>query len=323
MKVGSLFSGIGGFDLGLEWAGMEVVWQVENDPFCLKVLNKHWPEVPKYGDIKELNAENLAKVDVIAGGFPCQSFSTAGKRRGTDDDRYLWPEMLRIIQELRPTWVIGENVTGIVRLALDTVLSNLEEEGYSTRTFNIPACGLNAPHRRERVWIVAHSGYNAGESQRQCEQEVSEESRPSGEGQLHAQNVAYSKKCDDRRRPRKVQDKDEQQTQKRQEEWSTELSCSGKDVADPKYCGFFRKRVPKITTEGIFESARSSTGITGHKPSVQWTIEPDVGRVVNGIPNRVDRLKGLGNAVVPQIPYIFGCYIQGLNSSASQQENNQ
>jgi len=172
MTVGSLFSGIGGFDLGLERAGMTIKWQVEIDDFCNKVLEKHWPDVKRYRDIKELRGDELEPVDLICGGFPCQPFSAAGKRRSKEDDRYLWPEMLRIIRSVRPNWIIGENVAGIVSLALDDVLSDLENEGYTCQSFIIPACAVNAPHRRDRVWIVANRN---GKGQLQQEGVVTEE----------------------------------------------------------------------------------------------------------------------------------------------------
>ena len=159
----SLFSGIGGLDLAAEMAGFETVGQCEWADFQTKVLEKHWPDVPRWRDIRTLTGDSfyektgLRTVDVISGGFPCQPFSVAGKHGGKEDDRYLWPEMLRVIRELRPTWVIGENVPGIVNMALDQVLSDLEDEGYSAQPFIIPACGVDAPHKRERVCIVAHA----------------------------------------------------------------------------------------------------------------------------------------------------------------------
>ena len=159
----SLFSGIGGLDLAAEMAGIKTVGQCEFADFPTKVLEQHWPNVPRWRDIRTLTYESfyertgLRTVDILSGGFPCQPFSLAGKRTGKDDDRYLWPEMLRVIREIRPTWVIGENVPGIVNLALDQVLSDLESEGYSAQPFIIPACGVDAPHKRDRVAIVAYS----------------------------------------------------------------------------------------------------------------------------------------------------------------------
>ena len=159
----SLFSGIGGLDLAAEWAGFKTIGQCEWADYPTKVLEKHWPDVPRWKDIRTLTKESFYEktgrrtVDIISGGFPCQPFSVAGKQRGKEDDRYLWPEMVRVIKELRPTWVVGENVAGIVRMALPDILSELEACGYRTRAFLIPACAVGARHRRYRVAIVAYA----------------------------------------------------------------------------------------------------------------------------------------------------------------------
>jgi len=157
MKLGSLFSGAGLGDLGWLMAGFDIRWQCEIDDYCQKILNLRFPETEKYHDIKTLKGKELEPVDIVAGGFPCQPFSVAGNQRGEEDDRNLWPQMFRVIKEVRPTWVVGENVSGIIPIYLDNVLSNLESEGYACRTFVFPAHALGAAHRRERIWVVGYS----------------------------------------------------------------------------------------------------------------------------------------------------------------------
>ncbi len=178
--VGSLFSGIGGLDLGLERAGWEVKWQVENNPWCTRVLAKHWPNVPKYGDVRELSGADLEPVDLIAGGFPCQPFSHAGRREGKADNRYLWPDMLRVIREVKPPLVLAENVYGLVTgqqgLLLETVYLDLEAAGYEVAPpIVFPAAALDAPHRRDRVWICAYARQYDRSTQQEQQQEAGAE----------------------------------------------------------------------------------------------------------------------------------------------------
>ena len=161
MKHLSLFSGIGGFDLAAEWAGFENVGQVEKDQFCLQVLKKNFPHVPKFKDIKKFGKTDLTgRVDIITGGFPCQPFSQAGARGGTSDARHLWPEMLRVIRAFKPSWVVAENVRGLltiqVGLVFEQVCIDLENAGYEVQPIIIPAVSVNAPHRRDRIWFIAH-----------------------------------------------------------------------------------------------------------------------------------------------------------------------
>ena len=165
MRVLDLFSGVGGFSLGLERAGMKTVAFCEIEPFCRAVLKKHWPDVPQFEDVRMLRGEDVGAVELVAGGYPCQPFSTAGERRGAEDDRHLWPEMRRLVEELRPAWVLGENVAGHVSMGLDQVLSDLEALGYSTQAFIIPACAIGALHRRDRVWVVANASSKRLEKQ--------------------------------------------------------------------------------------------------------------------------------------------------------------
>jgi DNA (cytosine-5)-methyltransferase 1 len=157
MKHLDLFSGIGGFALAARWAGIETVGFCEIEEFPKKVLEKNFPGVPIHPDITTLDGRKYAGIDVITGGFPCQPFSTCGKEKGTKDPRHLWPEMLRVVSEARPTYVVAENVSGIVRLGLDVVQHDLESEGYASRAVMVPACAKGAKHRRDRVWIIAHS----------------------------------------------------------------------------------------------------------------------------------------------------------------------
>lgn len=262
MRVLDLFSGIGGFSLGLERAGMQTVAFCEIEPFCRAVLKKHWPDVPQYEDIRMLKGEQVGPVDLVCGGYPCQPFSTAGERRGAEDDRHLWPEMRRLVEELRPAWVLGENVAGHITLGLDQVLSDLDALGYATRAFVIPAVAVDAPHRRDRVWIVAH----ADSAEREARGAI-----PSGDGQsIDGQGWAALRGS---------------------------LLPNASSFGLEKQGGVGKRERP--TQEGNRQANHAVDGC-------RWPAEPRVGRVAPRVPQRVDRLKALGNSVVPQVVELIG-----------------
>jgi DNA (cytosine-5)-methyltransferase 1 len=219
MKVGSLFSGIGGFDLGLERAGMEVVWQVEIDDFCTRVLEKHWPNVERFRDVRDVGKHNLAPVDLICGGFPCQDIAKCGKRGGIEGEKSgFWGEFARIVGELRPPYVFVENTPSLLVRGAGRVLGDLAEFGYDAEWRVLSAAELGAPHIRERLFLLAHTR---------------------GVGNRLPQGSI----------------------------------CAGREAP---------------------------------KPSSWWNTEPDVGRVADGVPDQVDRLRGLGNANLPQIAEWIG-----------------
>ena len=169
MTHGSLFSGIGGFDLAAEWMGWKNKFHCEWNPFGQKVLKYYWPEAELFEDITKSDFKKYAnKIDILTGGFPCQPYSTAGKRLGKNDERHLWPHMLRAIQEIKPRWIVGENVRGLINwnegLVFHEVQTDLENEGYKVQPFLIPAASVGAPHRRDRVWFVAYSDNKRGSS---------------------------------------------------------------------------------------------------------------------------------------------------------------
>ena len=192
MIHGSLFSGIGGFDLASEWMEWQNAFHCEYNPFCQRVLKYYWPNAATYTDIRETDFTVWRnRLDILTGGFPCQPYSTAGKRKGKDDERHLWPEMLRAVRESRPRWIVGENVRGLVSwsggLVFEEVQADLEAEGYEVQPFVLPAASIGAPHKRERVWFVAyanggriHNGYGTEESSLQGKQPQDREQQRNG-----------------------------------------------------------------------------------------------------------------------------------------------
>ena len=269
LTVLDLFSGIGGFSLGLErTGGFKTVAFCEIDEFPRRVLAKHWPGVPIHQDVRELRAEHVGAVDVICGGYPCQPFSLAGKREGTADDRHLWPEMRRLVDELRPSWVIGENVIGHVSMGLDAVLSDLDALGYACRPFVIPALAVGAPHQRLRLWIVAHA------------KELFRDG-----GNLYARGNREGVRAGGA-------------------VWKSQGNCENEGLAHADQPGLeARRQTRDFDCQG--KISRQHVARCGGATD-WWGFEPDVGRVAHGVPSRVDRLRGLGNAVVPQIPEIIG-----------------
>jgi DNA (cytosine-5)-methyltransferase 1 len=317
MKFGSLFSGIGGMDLGLERAGMQCTWQVEIDDYCTKVLTKHWPDVPKYKDIRDVGKENLKPVDLICGGFPCQPFSVAGKRKGTADDRHLWPEMLRVISELKPAWVLGENVPGIIPIFLDQAISDLEAEGYSCEAYVLPASAFDAPHRRDRLFIVAHS--RRGEQQ-ECGN--TKQSFPGREGKAGSTNQIGRSGEHDRKEVMADSENERVVGRKRVKRVnSSEGKCGGAWPSGGRTdngCEIVGNSSIEQINERNNQSQKSGTQTSESRNPISeggviWQIEPNVGRVAHGVPHRVDRLRGLGNAVVPQVAEFIGRQIMGVD----------
>lgn len=302
MKALSLFSGIGGLDLAAEAAGIKTVAFCEIDPFCREVLAKHWPGVPIFEDVFTLRGEDVGTVDVIHGGFPCQPFSLAGRQRGRDDERYLWPEFSRLVGEIKPLWVVAENVPGIYKHDVaGAVCEDLERQGYAVGIWNYEAACVGAPHRRSRVFFVGHAQdvpdrYGLREQQSQggiCE--IGRRASDVREDAANADSVirgTHGAEPTRQQRPSWVRD-------------------GGSDVADAEsgrlYHGDDREDVgktageinaPDDSGEALSEPQFGSAGCDSW-----WLLEPDVGRVAYGVPRRVDRLRALGNAVVPQQAY--------------------
>ena len=255
-----LFSGIGGFALAAGWAGFETVGFCDNEPYAQAVLKKHWPDVPIHGDIKALDGTAYRGVTILTGGFPCQPFSCAGKQRGKDDDRYLWPQMLRVIQEARPAWIVGENVVGIIGLALDQVCSDLEACGYEVEPIIIPACGVDAPHRRNRVWVVARGGGDVADS--------------------FSMRESQSQGC-----------------KQEQREWVGNSRLVLADTSSTR-CETYLQQNETDRPTNVKQSY-----LQNRFDNDWWKVEPSICRVVDGVSNRTHRLKGLGNAIVPQVAY--------------------
>ena len=316
----SLFTGIGGIDLASEWAGFDTILQVENDPYCLQVLEKHWPTVERCTDIRSLNGRKYrGTIDLLSGGFPCQPYSGAGKRKAFSDHPDLWPEMFRIIQEVRPTFVLGENVSNFANLGLDRTISNLESEGYEVQTFNIPAVAVSAWHQRARIFVVGyaeHYGPSSSKESRSITKTGNDDKegkdqagQPSGTGgREDYESVADSESNKEERTLRATESIDATGDSRLESTGGgdrLEQGRTGQAMADSQRIGqsgqglHGRPCNPKENT--VREASGSEYRSKGN--SADWNAEPNVGRVAHGIPKRVDRLRALGNAVVPQQVY--------------------
>jgi len=376
-----LCSGIGGFSLGFEWAELSTpILFCDTEEWCRKILAKNFPNVPIATDVKELAHDpkrNVPDCDILTAGYPCQPFSVAGRQKGFEDDRHIWPYILRIVAHKRPTWCVFENVHGHIALGLDQVLADLEAEGYSTRTFIVPACGVNAPHRRDRLWIVGNAQHDGsstakvggvneedarGSSQGQSQTEQSSRAsgrkddgslrqeladpngigrgggngtgRGTGErnvqsekqgrsslgreaercGEPRGEDVAYSKGI--------IQDGIRGEANQVSDRGDTRLELER--CGQRQFSGGSEQNVADTQSEqSTPDDNGGEQGAVSEPQQVQprgsdswggrgcnWEIEPDVGRVAHGIPRRVDRLKGLGNAIVPRIAMNIGLAIK-------------
>ena len=276
LKTLDLFSGIGGFSLGLESTGFfETIGFVEKDKFCQKVLKKHWSNINIEEDIRNVKGEKY-QADVVTGGFPCQPFSVAGKRKSTADDRYLWDEMLRVIRETKPRWVIGENVEGIVNInegmVLRQVLNDLENEGFKSQCIIIPASGIGAWHQRKRIWILAYSNNN---------------------GSYRSQGNATKQSSNEQKDRLSFRD--------------------DKDVPNTNFQGLERHRNQYELREAKQEKNFIWSSNDGTKKS-WWQIESELCGIPNGVSYELDkdrsnRIKSLGNSIVPQIARQIGLSI--------------
>ena len=298
MKVGSLFAGIGGFDLGLERAGMRVAWQCEIDPDARAILRKHWPEVPCYGDIRSIDWSTVEPVDLVCGGYPCQPFSHAGSRAGESDPRHLWPEVARCIGALRPRWVLLENVAGHLSLGFGSVLGDLAALGYDAFWDCIPAAAVGAPHLRDRVFVVAWDAANADHSGHTHEPtdrpDRAHEPGPASNAHI-GRTVGGS--------------------------ITGRSGDAGRATADSSGSNGDEKNTPSgrdIQANNGAPFRRKASGRDCRRIDRGWAAGPPVSpvrRVDDGVPSRLDspRLRGLGNAIVPQIPELLGRIIMELD----------
>ena len=287
LKHVDLCSGIGGFALGFKWAGLsKPVLFCDIEPWCRKLLAQNFPNVPIADDVKEIANEPRRfisePIGILTAGYPCQPFSAAGKRRGEEDPRHIFPHILRIVAQTRPAFTVFENVYGHLSMGLDNVLNAMETEGYATRAFIVPASGVGARHKRDRIWIIAR---NVG-------------------------NTAYNR-CDGWSETVRREGAQGEQEQP-QTEVRGEPSRPSEDVAYTQSIGVQRHWSSGEQVAHSYEGQKISLCSGERNSATQWQTEPCLDRVVDGVPNRVDRIKGLGNAIVPQVAMNIGLCIKRM-----------
>jgi len=321
-----LFSGIGGFSLALEKVGFKTIAFCEKEKYCRLLLQKHWKGVKIYNDIKDCKGkeikETYGRVDILTGGFPCQPYSVAGKQKGTDDDRYLWPEMLRVIKEVQPTFIIAENVRGLINIqdgmVFETVCSDLESEGFEVQTFIIPAAGVNAPHKRERVWIVGYSKHNGSLTSKikEGDNKINAGTKEGKNKTIESERTSGSRNNEIMENSRRTlrqgtelsQENADESRKENANKFERSSSTSEHHVADSE--SYTRNERGSEDSESESIEERVQVKVRGESRTIRWPkrwyFEPDVGRVDYGIPGRAHRLRGLGNAIVPKIAEEIG-----------------
>ena len=353
-----LFSGIGGFSYAAQQIWKDdhnIIAFVEKDKYCQRVLKKHWPNIPIIDDIKGFNYEKFtnvsntensddktskntegwsqmqsgrgscrsgtAKIDLLTGGFPCQPFSVAGRKKGKKDDRYLWPNMFKIIQETKPTWIIGENVPGIINMGLETTVFDLEEEGYEVEVLVLPAIGVSALHKRNRVWIIANTDNSGSGTSEYGNKREGQKNEQEHEGQSFDRSGRQGEDVSDTdtersQRYRNTENKDKE----RRQEQTGHIR---------KSCGS-TNRTFKNSRENTFTQQRLGNMVDGlsrelGKLGVIWNKEPNIPRVTTGTKDRISKLTALGNAIVPQVvmPIMWAIKEIEYNKSINRQDDRQ
>ena len=353
-----LFSGIGGFSYAAQQIWKDdhnIIAFVEKDKYCQRVLKKHWPNIPIIDDIKGFNYEKFtnvsntensddktskntegwsqmqsgrgscrsgtAKIDLLTGGFPCQPFSVAGRKKGKKDDRYLWPNMFKIIQETKPTWIIGENVPGIINMGLETTVFDLEEEGYEVEVLVLPAIGVSALHKRNRVWIIANTDNSGSGTSEYGNKREGQKNEQEHEGQSFDRSGRQGEDVSDTNteRPQRYRNTENKDKERRQEQTGhIRKSCGSTN------------RTFKNSRENTFTQQRLGNMVDGlsrelGKLGVIWNKEPNIPRVTTGTKDRISKLTALGNAIVPQVvmPIMWAIKEIEYNKSINRQDDRQ